>query len=64
MSHGYYPEGEGPGTDALEHEPGCACSECWYQREQMFQDLQEEQEAADAGNPSPSTGIVKKEEPQ
>ena len=47
MSHGYYPEGEGPGTDdsAFEHEQGCGCAECQYQREQMFQDLREDQEA-------------------
>lgn len=48
MSHGYYPEGDGPGTDALEHEQGCGCAECQYQREQMFQDLREEQEREEA----------------
>jgi len=67
MSHGYYPEGEGPGTDDLaswEHPPACACAECWYQREQMFQDLREEQEAADPSNSRPPPCIIRKEEPQ
>lgn len=48
MSHGFYPEGEGPGTDAPDqaHDRLCQCHICDYENEMEAQDNQFQQELA------------------
>ncbi len=48
MSHGFYPEGEGPGTDdpAQAHDRLCQCHICDYENDMAAEDLLYQQELA------------------